>query len=74
MTNFGVHEAKTSLSELLRRAADGEDIVITRGGNAVARLVPVSPPGGTRIGSFAGQFEIPADFDETPKELEEYFS
>jgi prevent-host-death family protein len=74
MTNVGVHEAKTSLSRLLRRVAEGEEIVITNGGRPAARLVPIVTPGPKRIGSFAGLFTVPADFDETPGELTEFFS
>ena len=74
MTNVGVHEAKTNLSGLLRRVACGEEIVITNGGEPAARLVAITPVGKKRIGSFAGQFTVPADFDETPTELTEYFT
>jgi prevent-host-death family protein len=38
----GVFEAKTRLSELLERAERGEEIVITRRGQPVARLTPVT--------------------------------
>jgi antitoxin (DNA-binding transcriptional repressor) of toxin-antitoxin stability system len=37
-TTIGVYEAKTQLSRLIDRAAAGEQIVITRNGNAVAEL------------------------------------
>jgi prevent-host-death family protein len=36
-----VSDAKALLSELVRRAEYGEDVVLTRHGRAVARLVPV---------------------------------
>ena len=74
MTMVGVHEAKTNLSGLLRRVASGEEIVITNGGEPAARLIAIIPPGQKRIGSFAGQFTVPVDFDETPSELTEYFT
>lgn len=74
MTNIGVHEAKTNLSGLLRRVANGEEIVITNGGQPAARLVAIAPVGQKRIGSFAGRLTVPADFDETPSKLTEYFS
>jgi prevent-host-death family protein len=41
-------DAKAKLSELLRRAEDGEDIVITRNGQPVARIGPWTP----RVGGF----------------------
>ena len=37
----GAYEAKTHLSELLEKVEAGEEIVITRHGAAVAKLVPV---------------------------------
>ena len=38
MPTFNVHEAKTNLSELLRRVEAGEEIVIARGDKPVAVL------------------------------------
>ncbi len=38
----GAFDAKTHFSELLERAEHGEEIVITRRGKAVARLVPMA--------------------------------
>jgi prevent-host-death family protein len=40
MREFGAFEAKNKLSELLDLAEAGEEIVITRHGKEVARLVP----------------------------------
>jgi len=40
---IGVYQAKTHLPELLTKVAHGEQIVITRHGRAVARLVPAEP-------------------------------
>ena len=37
----GAYEAKTHLSELLEKVEAGEEIVITRHGTPVAKLVPV---------------------------------
>jgi prevent-host-death family protein len=39
-TSVGAYDAKTRLSELLDRVEKGEQIVITRHGKPVARLVP----------------------------------
>lgn len=63
MTSVGVHDAKTNLSDLLRRAEAGEDIVICRGREPVARLVPVRPKHGQRLGLDEGRFVVPEDFD-----------
>jgi prevent-host-death family protein len=40
MITVGVAEAKTQLSTLLDRVAGGEEVLITRHGRAIARLVP----------------------------------
>jgi len=44
MTTVGIFEAKNRLSELVERAARGEEIVITRRGEHVARLMPPRVP------------------------------
>lgn len=63
MSQVNVHEAKTQLSALLRRVAAGEEIVIARGGKAVARLVPIASAAPRQLGIDAGAFEVPEDFD-----------
>jgi prevent-host-death family protein len=44
MVAVGAFEAKTHFSSLLDRVAQGEQIVITKHGRPVARLVPVGGP------------------------------
>ena len=44
MKEIGTFEAKTHLSALLDEVARGAEVVITRRGVAVARLVPAAPP------------------------------
>jgi len=68
--SVGVHEAKTHLSRLLEDVAAGEEVVITRRGEQVASLVPVSRPGVRRLGIDRGRFVVPEDFDAPlPDEL-----
>jgi len=43
-TTIGIFEAKNRLSELVERAGRGEEIVITRRGEQVARLMPPLAP------------------------------
>jgi prevent-host-death family protein len=43
MTTVGAFEAKNTLGSLLDRVERGEEIVITRHGRAVARMVPNAP-------------------------------
>lgn len=42
MKTVGTFEAKTHLSTLLEQVERGEEVIITRHGTAVARLVPVN--------------------------------
>ena len=74
LTTVGVHEAKTHLSRLLRRVSAGEEIVIARGGEPIARLIPVGPPRHRVLGKDRGRFEIPDDFDAPlPQEVIDAF-
>jgi prevent-host-death family protein len=74
MVEVGVHEAKTTLSDLLRRVSEGEEVVITRSGEPVARLVPVQRRAPRTLGRDAGLFEVPADFDEPlPEDVQRAF-
>jgi prevent-host-death family protein len=59
-----IHEAKTHLSRLLQRVADGEEVTIARAGVPVARLVAIEPKKKTRPLGFArGKVWIADDFD-----------
>jgi prevent-host-death family protein len=61
---YNVHEAKTNLSKLLERTANGEEIIIAKAGVPVARLVPiVAPPTERPLGSERGIVRIADDFD-----------
>ena len=63
MHQVTVHEAKTHLSRLLREVVEGEDVVITRSGRPVARLVPIERKS-PMFGVDEGRFVVPDDFDE----------
>jgi prevent-host-death family protein len=60
-----VHEAKTHLSRLLRRVADGEDIIIAHAGVPVARLVAIEPKKKQvrPLGMDRGRVWVADDFD-----------
>jgi len=57
-----MHEAKTNLSRLVERVAEGEEIVIARNGEPVARLTAYQAPV-RRPGRLKGKMELAADFD-----------
>jgi prevent-host-death family protein len=64
VATVSIYEAKTRLSHLVDRALRGEQIVITRHGRPVARLVPAAPPRKPRrLGALRGKIRVAADFD-----------
>jgi prevent-host-death family protein len=75
MVDVNVHQAKTHLSRLLARVAAGEEVVISKAGKPVARLVPYTPAKGNRVaGSDTGKVWIAEDFDAPlPPELQRFF-
>ena len=74
MAQATMFEAKTQLSDLVRRAQRGEKVVLTlgRGKVPVAEIIAVNPPTERVFGQFLQpNFRIPTDFDELPeKELD----
>ena len=59
-----LYEAKTRLSELVERAAAGEEIIIAKGNTPMARLMPLRVVTGERVpGRWAGKLIIADDFD-----------
>ena len=66
MQTVNIHAAKTHLSRLLEEAAAGEEIIIARAGNPVAKLGPLAAITGRkkrRLGLLAGRVKVPKDFD-----------
>ncbi len=57
METIGLFEAKTKLSELLDRVEGGEELVITRHGVPVARLVPVGQTSRTGVAAAISQWK-----------------
>ena len=65
METINLYEAKTHLSELVERAAAGEEIVIAKAGRPLARLVPLAKRTTPRpLGSYAGQVWVGPDFED----------
>lgn len=59
-----LYDAKTQLSKLVDRAADGEEIVIAKAGKPRARLVPLAEKKKVRRpGVWKGKVWIADDFD-----------
>ncbi len=75
MTEVGMHEAKTNLSQLVERAERGEDIVITRNGKPAVKLSPVASTASLASvrGAWRGQVHMADDFDDLPDDIAEAF-
>jgi prevent-host-death family protein len=70
MTTSNIHEAKTHLSRLVERAAQGEEIIIAKAGKPMAKLVPYRQPVESRQpGFWRGKVRIADDFDALPEDL-----
>lgn len=70
MRVVNIHEAKTNLSRLIEEAVKGEEFIIAKAGRPLVKVVPLNtiekPP--RRLGTLAGQFLIPDDFDDMGRE------
>jgi prevent-host-death family protein len=66
MIKVNIAEAKAHLSEVLKRVEAGEVVVLSRRNKPVAEIRPLaaSRHEPRPMGLCAGEFEVPADFDE----------
>lgn len=77
MTAISVYDARASLSRLIDQALTGEDVVITRRGKPVVKLVPIDSrtaeqPRKRKLGVLRGYMEVPPDsvfFDPLPEAM-----
>jgi prevent-host-death family protein len=61
---FNLYDAKTSLSRLVDRAARGEEIILSKAGKPLAKLVPFERPSLPREpGGWEGRMRMDDDFD-----------
>jgi prevent-host-death family protein len=61
---FNIHAAKTNLSRILERVEHGEEIIISRAGTPIAKVVPLTRRvDRTGRGSLSGKLNIATDWD-----------
>jgi prevent-host-death family protein len=61
---YNIHEAKTQLSRIIERVEHGEEVIISRAGKPVARVVPLDHPvRRAGRGSLAGVLHMADDWD-----------
>jgi prevent-host-death family protein len=64
MATVNIYEAKTHLSKLVDKAAQGEDVIIARAGKPVARITTLAEEKlPVRFGLLKGEIWIADDFD-----------
>ena len=65
MKPVNIYAAKTQLSQLVDKAAAGEDVVVSRNGKPLVRITQLAGSKKQRIkfGILKGQLKIAADFD-----------
>lgn len=67
---YNVHDAKTNFSRILQLVETGEEVIISRAGEPVAKVVPLRHKvSRTDYGALQGQIHIPEDFDELPDDI-----
>lgn len=77
MRSVNILQAKSSLSRLVEFIEQGKEmeIVITRNGHPVAKLVPINKvPVEQRVGMARGEFELPDSIDAHKDEVSSLFT
>lgn len=68
-----LRQAQSRLAELVQEAVRGEEVILTDGGEPVAKIIPINRAQGTReFGSARGLIHMADDFDAPLEELREY--
>ncbi len=74
MKPVNIYQAKAQLSELVRLAEAGEEVLIARANKPVVRLVPLEPTQKPRqLGEAKGLVTIEDGFDTLPEDFLKHF-
>jgi len=77
MNVVNIHEAKTHLSKLIEKAAQGEPFIIAKAGKPMVKVMAIDAPTGKKIkrmGFMKGKISVPDNFDRLfEKEIEKMF-
>ena len=69
-SKVALSDAKARFSEIVERAVNGEEFVVTRMGKAAVRIIRYeSRPRPRKLGDLAGQIRISEDFEEWPADM-----
>ena len=68
-----LRQAQSRLAELVQEAVRGEEVILTDGGEPVAKIIPIDRAQGPReFGSARGLIHMADDFDAPLEEFREY--
>lgn len=63
MDSYNIHEAKTQLSRILAKVQAGEEVIIAKAGEPVARIVPIRSRAHRQPGTERDNLWVAEDFD-----------
>ncbi len=73
MSKVSIWQAKTNLSQLIQKALNGEEVIISKRDKSLVKLVPIKGEVKKRLlGLFEGKIWMSDDFNEIPEDFEEY--
>jgi prevent-host-death family protein len=73
MTHIDIHQAKERFLELIERAANGEEVIISKDERPLVRLAPMSPRKRQRLfGGARGLIALSADFNAPLVDFKEF--
>lgn len=67
-----LQEAQAHLLQLVEQAKHGHEVILTEGGEPVAKIIPVSAPVKRQFGSVKGLIVMSEDFDDPLEDFREY--
>jgi prevent-host-death family protein len=62
---YNIHEAKSQLSRIIERVQQGHEVIISRSGSPVAKVVPLRTVHRTGRGSMSNRIFMSDDWDST---------
>jgi len=68
-----IHEAKTNLSKLIMLLEKGEDIIIAKAGNPIAKLIAYKQVPQRVPNKLKGKIRLKEDFDSADDEITKLF-
>ncbi len=74
MYQSNINDAKANLSQLIRHALAGDEVIIARNNEPLVRLMPIEQDISPRLGGFwSGKVHFIGDIDEVDREIEKLF-